>query len=365
MILGWFFVTLLSICCEVDAGDSFGKKFSRLVREEPPQWMLNQIDSDLASYKLTGITQDSLDRLVAVTAREETVRFHIESNQISYVGGHRDCQFYQQHLSAVVGALETLAEVVSLPDVDFVVNVNDYAIHRDDPTLAPLLVFSKNKYDASQVLIPDPEALKGYSKLTKKIIVASKKSPWRKKKNVAFWRGATTGGRYDASDWQQIPRAKLVLLSLQYPEFIDAKFHIFLQGAESNPAMLAIPALKGPSIRSRDSLDYKYLIDIDGNTCGWSRLYWTLLSNCVVLKQMTDSIEWYYGKLKPYTHFVPVNADLSDLLQKIDWAKQNDRLLQDMSKNATYFVKENLSEEMIYLYLYWVLVRYSELQKFQ
>lgn len=34
--------------------------------------------------------------------------------------------------------------------------------------------------------------------------------------------------------------------------------------------------------------------------------------------------EWYYDILKPWVHYVPVKRDLSDLVEKIEWLKEND-----------------------------------------
>lgn len=357
-------LTLILAFFNLEAGDSFNSKFKRLVAKEPPRWMIKQIDKDLAPYKESGITQDSLATLEEATKIWCTVRFTIKSNQVTYKGGERDCPFYQMHLKAVSNALNRLCSVVALPDVDFVIDVNDFGLYQDPLSRAPLLVFSKNKNIASQILIPDTDALNGYSDLEKTIESASKLSKWHKKKNIAFWRGATSGGKYNLENWRNFPRTKLVLLSLQHPELIDAKFHLFFQGAETNQEMLDVPGLLGASVSPQDSLEYKYLIDVDGYTCAWSRLYWALLSNSVVFKQLSNNIEWYYGILRPYKHYIPINEDCSDLPQKIKWAKENDRKVRQIAQQATIFAKRHLSEEMIYLYLYWVLMRYSELQRF-
>src|SRR5262249_18474101 len=100
-----------------------------------------------------------------------------------------------------------------------------------------------------------------------------------------------------------------------------------------------------------------------GNTCSWQRMYWTLLSNSVLLKQTTENIEWYYGVLQPYKHYIPFKKDLSDLVEKIQWARRNDNTAKKIAQRATVFAQKNLSEEMIYLYLYWVIIKYAEMQK--
>ena len=42
---------------------------------------------------------------------------------------------------------------------------------------------------------------------------------------------------------------------------------------------------------------------------------------------------WEY-ELEPFTHYVPVNADLSDLVEKIEWARENDEEARAIAQNG-------------------------------
>ena len=44
----------------------------------------------------------------------------------------------------------------------------------------------------------------------------------------------------------------------------------------------------------------------------------------VILKQDSPYYEHFYKDLKPYEHYIPVKRDLSDLEEKIIWAREND-----------------------------------------
>lgn len=151
------------------------------------------------------------------------------------------------------------------------------------------------------------------------------------------------------------------MLSLSIPHLVDARFTKYCQGAESNPEMRALPDLIAQAVTPLDSLKNKYLIDVDGNTCGYSRFYWTLLSNSLVIKQLTDNVQWYYRALKPYIHFLPVKKDFSDLAETLSWARAHDLECEHIAQNATQFVLENLREEHIYLYLDLLLNKYADL----
>ena len=87
------------------------------------------------------------------------------------------------------------------------------------------------------------------------------------------------------------------------------------------------------------------------------------MSNSVVLKQITPNRQWYYGGLEPYRHYIPVKADLSDLMEKINWAQEHDEEAKEIAEQATQFVKNNLMIEDTFLYLYQLLLHYSDLRR--
>ena len=70
----------------------------------------------------------------------------------------------------------------------------------------------------------------------------------------------------------------------------------------------------------------RYAIDTDGYTNAWSGLFVRLLMGCCVFKvaSPTGHRQWYYHRLEPWHHYVPVCADLSDLKQRIDWCRSHE-----------------------------------------
>ena len=55
------------------------------------------------------------------------------------------------------------------------------------------------------------------------------------------------------------------------------------------------------------------------------RLPYLLAGDSVVLKQDSGYYEHFYSQLRPWEHYIPVRADLGDLLDKITWARQHDQ----------------------------------------
>jgi hypothetical protein len=62
-----------------------------------------------------------------------------------------------------------------------------------------------------------------------------------------------------------------------------------------------------------------------------------------------------------YVHYVPVNEDLSDLVEKLEWAKAHDQEAKEIAANAHQFACEHIAQEACDEYLYHLLVAYSKL----
>lgn len=327
---------------------------------EPPAWMLKQIRSDLLHYS-SGISKSMIEEAFSGKKIEEfsLVRFTIKEGHISFA--HDEKQLNTRHFKELLGCMKKLNDTVPLPDVDFIVSLEDG--FGGNPGLGPCFVFAKKADVDTLILIPDIKALVGYAKLRKMIPQANEKFPWEKKLAKSFWRGSTTGGYSTLTAWEHLTRAQLVLLSIAHPDAVDARFHAAVQCDPEVPLLLKAKGMMGKSVTKRGHLKFKYLVDVDGNSCSYERYFWLLLSNSLVLKQMTDNVQWYYGGLEPYKHFVPVKKDLSDLLDQIEWAKTHDMEAQLIAEEATQFVKDHLSPEDTALYLYLLLNEYSRLQK--
>lgn len=258
--------------------------------------------------------------------------------------------------------LNHLHKYIGLPDIDFFLDLNDFVTSIDEQYL-PIFSFCKKKDQHFSILIPDCEILRGYNKIDKVLNESGDKFPWAMKKEISFWRGSTTNGLYNLPCWKSYPRSQLTFLSLEYPQDVDARFTRFIQGARDNPDFMSFQRIHGEKVSIGDSLCYKYLIDIDGNASTYSRFYWILRSNCLPLKQDSDFIQWYYGALKPYQHFVPFSDDCSDLISQIDWARTHDETAKQIAEESAYFAEKMLSTESAYLYLYFALMEYHNLFK--
>jgi hypothetical protein len=332
--------------------------FKQKLREPIPNWMLDQISQDLAPYQkeLSKKFLDALfthDDLYLVRVRVDKGILTVQKSKHAIEHSTPD---------QVIAQLEKLHQLASLPDLDFIFTSHDTLSPQINGLPMPIFVITKSKHCKEYILYPDWFALRGYEPEKALVLEGNEIYPWSSKTKLLFFRGKDTGVS-DVSKWVSYPRPRLVVLSTKHPHLIDAKFsELFympmLETAKKKGWM-------GKYISMKKHPKYRYLMDIDGNCAATPRFPLLLHTNSLVFKSVTDSIQWFYGKIKPYQHFVPVAEDLSDLVAQIKWAKTHDRKCKKISENARQLADEVLSQESVHLYLYKLLEEYSRRQRDQ
>ena len=86
---------------------------------------------------------------------------------------------------------------------------------------------------------------------------------------------------------------------------------------------------------------------IEGNDCA-SNFPWALLSNCCPLHNYPFTCESYiFGQgLEPYVHFIPINNDGSDLLEKYYWCLNNMDKCEKISNNGKKYMEPYLRDDL-------------------
>lgn len=102
--------------------------------------------------------------------------------------------------------------------------------------------------------------------------------------------------------------------------------------------------------------NYKYILSIEGNVAQF-RLSLELSYNSVILLVKSDYYIWYQPLLKPWTHYVPIKSDLSDLMDKIHWCKTHDSKCKEIAKNARAFYNKYINAESVFDYMECLLSR--------
>ena len=178
-------------------------------------------------------------------------------------------------------------------------------------------------------VIPDPYCLgsRGYL-LFRQAYAATPPPPWRQRRPVAIWRGATTGSQaITPRRLVQNPRYRLCALSLRWPDRLDARLTSVVQ-CRDGAAQQAVTAelerlgLMAPVLEPLEMAQCRWIVDIDGNVNSWG-LLWKLLSGSCVLRVASDRGQWFHHRLQPGHHLVPIRADLADLEQQLSWCWAN------------------------------------------
>jgi hypothetical protein len=192
--------------------------------------------------------------------------------------------------------------------------------------------------------------------------------PWHMKKNVAIWRGGLTGiyrggfklGMLKSKTPTQIcllmHRCRLVYNNHKSP-LVDA---LMIGQEKFVPREVDGVPLYGDKVGYGDMLQYKAIIMLEGNDIS-SGLKWALYSNSVVMTQIPTKTSWALEELlEPWVHFVPLNDDLTDVEEQMQWVLDHDQEAQEIARRGSLWVQDLLyhpdaahDEELIYDEMLW------------
>lgn len=198
---------------------------------------------------------------------------------------------------------------------------------------------------------------------------------WESKQPTAFFRGTATGGGVDPSTNQ---RLRLAHLSYQWsldPDLngssgynggfplLDAK----ITGWNSRDKKIA--QQKMTFIRSKQfpfsgdrkenfveiykQSSFKYLLYVEGH-CAACRYGFMMQLGSVIFKVESECVAdkmWYFPLLRPYYDHIPVKADLSDLLEKLQWCQTHDEECRQIALNAKLVYNQYVNRTAILDYL--------------
>lgn len=193
---------------------------------------------------------------------------------------------------------------------------------------------------------------------------------WERKKPTAVFRGASTGRGITTSTNM---RLKIATIShrLNNPDFLDAGITKW----NMRPRLSVDPKTQKIDINTinvnklefglvneltpEEQSTYRYIVNIDGHSAAY-RLSLELGMGSVILKVDSEYRIWFSRYLKPWVHYIPVAADLSDLLEQIEWAQQHDKECQIIAQNAKEFYDKYLCKDGVLDYLQWLLTSMND-----
>jgi hypothetical protein len=280
--------------------------------------------------------------------------------------------------------LEALLKDRTIPDTEFFINPRDFPILKSDLTepynhlfdsehvkveekyrfqkMCP--IFSKSTtQDFADIMMPNED---DWKRVSNKFFTPSCKNSYRKnkledintdwdtKKSVCIFRGTATGCGITL---ETNMRLKAADLSVDYPEILDAgvvDWNARMKKYMGHPVNIINKTqfrFKLASfITTRKKSDYKYILNIDGHVAA-CRLSSELGMMSTVLLVESKYKLWYSNLLKPMVHYVPINSDLSNLIEQINWCIKNDKKCKKIAENAKKLYDKYLTKDGVFNYL--------------
>lgn len=247
--------------------------------------------------------------------------------------------------------LLSLTRKVRVPDVEFFINVGDWPLETRRADAVPVLSWC-GSVETRDIVLPTYEVthstLEAMRGVTNDLlsIQGNTGPPWINKTDQAFFRGRDS----------REERLHLAALSKQSPELLDAGITgwFFFRDREKHVG-------KAPLVGFFDFFKYKYQVNVDGTVAAY-RFPYLMLGNSLVLKQDSQYYEYFYGHLQAGTHYVPVQRNLTDLLDNIRWARENDAAARAIATAGQAAARELLQPGRLYCYYHAVLRAYAERQ---
>lgn len=344
-----------------------GDKLQQKLEQPIPEWMKRQIAADLEPFREQGASRKAIEETTLSVYKlprgssAQFVRYEISNNQITCSSTTEDLS--DARIVHFLLFFQEMAKYLLFPDMAILTSIWD---NFDSPLLLHACkgaVFSicKRNTNSQVILIPEVRNYDYYEGSRQALLEASPHFPWEQRTPIAFWRGNTTGGYYHYYEWDYKPRPQLVLFSKAHPDLVDARFTGTYYLEDNVKWMFETLDLFAPWDYLTGQLQYKYLIAVDGNSFP-SSLKWQMLSGSAILKNNSDFIEWFYGALLPYVHYVPYHPDCSDLNGQITWLQHHDKEAKNIANNALEFARNHLTLEDIALYYYHLFSAFAALQ---
>ncbi|KAL1377731.1 hypothetical protein pipiens_016060 [Culex pipiens pipiens] len=310
-----------------------------------------QINSDLIPFRAVNFSS-LRPRIIQQYDKPGSVslcNYVVKDNQI-----YRTCYGrytgFKMYMDAI---LLSLARKTLLPDMELFVNLGDWPLvtkggHRR--TTGPYPIFSWcGSEDTFDIVMPTYDlveaSLEAMSRVSLDMLSVQRKGvPWEEKVPKAFWRGR------DACR----ERLDLVGLSQQHPDLVNASLTNFFFFRDEEKKY----GPKVAHISFFDFFDYKYQVNVDGTVAAY-RFPYLLGGSSVVFKQASKYYEHFYSKLEQGREYLPLKRDLSDLVENIQRARQQDDEMITVRDNAKAFVDQHLLPRSILCYSGLLFKEYS------
>ncbi|KAJ6528986.1 glycosyl transferase family 90-domain-containing protein [Mycena capillaripes] len=227
--------------------------------------------------------------------------------------------------------------------------------------LYPMLSMSKISPCFSDILYPSHPSPSSTIRTTGLLAVSVSRITFHgTRKN---WRGTASGGLIVDDNYLSFARFRLMHLGRHHPDLMDVQISTFdpiycPKPCDRNALMKEYNITGKPDPRE-DSYGFKYVLDVDG--AAFSGRFLGLLRSGSLVFKSTIFNEFFNDWLRPFEHYVPVLPDLSDLVEKVEWANANPEDARLIQQKGLEMVRRVLTDDQNDCYLYAAVVEWAQL----
>ena len=260
-----------------------------------------------------------------------------------------------------------LCECYGLPDLELLCYVHD-GLHDSPQGNVPIFARCRRIGSKNTLLLHYGHGLSWVEDQCDRVEKLSS-IPWSMLINKVHWRGNTTdghgeyGGGYTVDNWFKHPRGKVCLISLHYPDLLDAAFVLEPQfGLQADQLKVLVERVlpQAPRASMDTCLNYKYQLLITGVLSPWTS-DWKIHAGRAIFRHAMPWEVYWDPLFQPWEHYIPVAEDYSDFVDKMLWARWNDEECENMAMRSRIFMQTHARAEHMALYCYKALLRYTEL----
>lgn len=108
---------------------------------------------------------------------------------------------------------------------------------------------------------------------------------------------------------------------------------------------LGLPAT-GKSMKPHELATYRYHIDLGGGGgTTWTGTHSKLSMPGLLFHHVTPMKDYIHDRMRPWVHYVPIKADLSDLKEKYDWAESHPEAAKGIAERGSQLMRDIGSTE--------------------
>ncbi len=200
------------------------------------------------------------------------------------------------------------------------------------------LVWCKNRSDKDVVLLPDLYHLTGFGGKLQTVDPQA----WVAKSNKVAFFGTTTGNRSPDLNKRLLYCRERLNGYENACDFFITNVAQMTEEAIKNCYKDKWIYMKHPYVDHTTTYNYKFNLDIPGNTASWDRVPLVLHSKSLLFKSPCTDMAFYYPLLQESVHYVAVD-DLKSIVNKQTYYLNNHKEVELLVNNANKFTKDFLN----------------------